>query len=596
MALHPMVDGEQPHRHSHSPSVTDTLTPKVRLPKKLIVCCDGTWLDSDNGWVKGKWGKEGHPAIPSNVTRISRAIASEDDDHHPQIVYYQAGVGTGIGLYSQLMGGGTGLGLAENIREAYSFLASNYSEHEKLAADHDSIFLIGFSRGAFTARSLGGFIGAVGILKKDAMAHFYEIFTDWENAGSSNYTPTFFDSYFSHPEEYMPEKVKPDSKLASDPSRINEYMDEYRRLLLDLSLTQEANVKIIGVWDTVGALGIPVNPLLQRLLPFLPAFVREYSWFDTALDNHIEHAFQALALDERRFPYSPAIWEKPAGNTTNLKQCWFAGAHSNIGGSYEDTGMADITLAWMMDQLAGHSTYPSDRELCPDFLPFRPLDWIKFDHPYISHLYHQQTKYYAHHGGGSRGWGMGRVYDSLTLPQSLVGAKTRVPGRYHRTFYHSGKIDPKRPLHNTNEYIHASVRARLDFGGNGYEPQDGLLSKVSWFWHRLTSHAVGAYKPQRPGGPLDGWVVQDGREYHDCPNDRVVDLSSEPPERAEGVKWVYSGKHAVQNSVMFEDRLGDFEKLLLQEEPLPGGPPVVGNGWLGFRGMLELMGRKAQTF
>lgn len=282
----------------------------------------GTWLDSDNGWVKGRWGKRGHVAIPSNVTRISRAIASEDDDHHPQVVYYQNGIGTGIGPYNRLAGGGTGLGLAENIREAYSFLASNYSEHDRLVPDRDSIFLIGFSRGAFTARSIGGLIGAVGILKKEAMEHFYEIFRDWQNAGNPHYTPTFFDSYFSDQDDSTPKKVKPESELAADQSRINEYMDEYRRLLLNLNLTQEANVKCIGVWDTVGALGIPVNPLLQGLFPFLPSFVREYSWFDTTLDNHIEHAFQALALDERRFPYSPAVWEKKPGTSTNLKQVW----------------------------------------------------------------------------------------------------------------------------------------------------------------------------------------------------------------------------------------------------------------------------------
>lgn len=150
----------------------------ITLPKKLIVCCDGTWQDSDNGYVKGKWGKPGHMQNPTNVTRIARAIKSEDDAHHPQIVYYQAGVGTGIGLWARLAGGGAGVGLSEHIREAYGFLVNNYREYDPGAPglDADSIFLIGFSRGAFTARSIGGLIGAVGLLKKKAMQHFYQIF------------------------------------------------------------------------------------------------------------------------------------------------------------------------------------------------------------------------------------------------------------------------------------------------------------------------------------------------------------------------------------------------------------------------------------
>ncbi|KAI7372476.1 hypothetical protein KC336_g20635, partial [Hortaea werneckii] len=108
------VANESVEHKCHTSVSDEEARTRVKLPKKLIVCCDGTWMDSDNGWVKGKWGQPGHLQNPTNVTRIVRAIASEDKGHHPQIVYYQAGVGTGIGLYNQLIGGGTGLGLAEN--------------------------------------------------------------------------------------------------------------------------------------------------------------------------------------------------------------------------------------------------------------------------------------------------------------------------------------------------------------------------------------------------------------------------------------------------------------------------------------------------
>lgn len=134
-------------------------------PKKLIVCCDGTWRDSDSGILKGTslaWLWNGQQQVNTNVTRISRAIRSTDSQGRQQIVYYQAGVGSEGNLIERLVGGALGVGLAANIREAYSFLANNY-------VTGDGIYLIGFSRGAFTARSIGGLIGDLGLLTTDGM-------------------------------------------------------------------------------------------------------------------------------------------------------------------------------------------------------------------------------------------------------------------------------------------------------------------------------------------------------------------------------------------------------------------------------------------
>jgi uncharacterized protein (DUF2235 family) len=538
-------------------------------------------MDSDNGWVKGKWGQPGHQQNPTNVTRISRAIKSEDDQHHPQIVYYQAGIGTGIGLYNHLVGGGTGLGLAENIREAYAFLASNYSEHER-GVPNDSIFLLGFSRGAFTARSLGGFICAMGILKKKAMPHFYEVFEDWERAGDPHYEPMFFSNYFKHHHDVA--EVHPDYKLAKskDPADRDAYLLDYFKKLHALDLTQKVEIKCIGVWDTVGALGIPVNPLLQRMFPFLPSFFRTYRWFDTRLDNSVQNAFHALALDENRFPYSPAIWERREGCTTNLQQVWFPGAHSNVGGSYSDAGMANITLAWMMDHLAGN--------MLEDRSKFQRHDWLQFDEEYVERWYDCQLDWYEKHKEAPyKGWARGKLYDSNTFPQSLAGQRTRGPGQYHRTFYETGKTNFAKPLENTNEQIHSSVRARMDMGGRGVETDwdqvlgyggynIGALLKSFWQW--ITRQGQSVYLPHLHDGPLHGWKLDDGHRYHDDPN-WEIDMS---PGGLKEITWVREGDGKYPKKVMPEAKLGRYESILLKkDEELAREVEFTNNGWRWFR-------------
>jgi uncharacterized protein (DUF2235 family) len=136
--------------------------------KRLIVCCDGTWKNSDSGRLD----------VPSNVTRICHAINAITHDGTHQIVYYQSGVGTGLGKLAQIFGGAMGMGLTENIRESYAFLANNYQLG-------DEIVLIGFSRGAFTARSIGGLICKLGILTKNGMDDFYAVFERFVNVDPS---------------------------------------------------------------------------------------------------------------------------------------------------------------------------------------------------------------------------------------------------------------------------------------------------------------------------------------------------------------------------------------------------------------------------
>lgn len=336
--------------------------------KRLIVACDGTWLNSDDG------NKNGSIAVPSNITRISRAIKAVSQDGIPQIVNYHQGIGTeGSKLY-RLVGGATGRGLSEDVREAYSFLANNYHPG-------DEIFLLGFSRGAFTARSIGGLIGHIGLLTKKGLNSLPEVYEDVQHRRDPNYVPKHGDIPFP-------------KKMSADDPR---YADELeRRGLTRLDIP----IKAIGVWDTVGSLGVPRIGVLQRAgLQMRQS--RATTFYDTKLSNCIENAFQALALDENRSSFQPAVWEKPEGNRTTLRQVWFPGAHANVGGGYDDQQIANISLAWMMSQLE-------------PFLDMRE-----------EYLYEQDElneKYYKKVEGSVRPWSFGRVYSELKGAFAIGGS------------------------------------------------------------------------------------------------------------------------------------------------------------------------------
>ena len=120
-------------------------------------------------------------------------------------------------------------------------------------------------------------------------------------------------------------------------------------------------IKVIGVWDTVGSLGTPRIGWLEAL-GLQSKGMTEYRFYDTTLNACVENAYQALALDERRAPFSPALWEKrgSSAQATNLKQVWFPGVHSNVGGGYDDQDIANLTLAWMISRVEAFQDFRPD--------------------------------------------------------------------------------------------------------------------------------------------------------------------------------------------------------------------------------------------
>ena len=413
--------------------------PSNRTGKRLIVCEDGTWLNSDSGNLKGS------VQTPSNVTRISRAIKPNSADGIPQVVYYHHGVGAD-GTVVNRLAGLSGEGINEIIKEGYHFISTNYTPG-------DEIFIFGFSRGAFTARSIAGLIDTVGVLTKEGLPYLAEIFRDVQHEHDRNYMP-------KNPDVPFPNKPN-----ARDP----EYKEELARRRLTYP---DVPIKVVGVWDTVGALGVPKVGWLTRL-GLQSNTMKELRFYNTALSDCVEYAFQALALDERRFSFQPTLWEKPEDNTTTLRQVWFPGAHSNIGGGYDDQQIATISLAWMVAQ-------------CQSFLDF--------DLDYIIDQWEGVEEYYEKHDEKVRPWSFGMIFNGLSTGYALGGIAVRKPGRYCAVDSTTGR-ETDDPLMDTREYIHPCVRSRIKLHGPGIEDEGRYECKSLQDWKLMIENTEGAKRP-----------------------------------------------------------------------------------------------------
>lgn len=270
--------------------------------RHLIVCCDGTWNTADQR-------HDGVP-VPTNVVRLYNALADETEKGIEQLKYYHPGVGTEPGLFDRAMGGATGAGLDRNIMSAYHWLCRNYRNA------NDRIFLFGFSRGAYTVRSLGGFVTSCGLLTLDGL----------------------------DPEEVW-KRIEHVFKRGYRERR--ESSSDWRKRKWKFHGTQSSTkikIYMIGVWDTVGALGIPNDLGLLNLLDASD----EHAFHDTNLSELVAHARHAVALDEIRASFQPTLWNPT--EKSDLKQVWFPGVHCDVGGGYRETGLSDGALSWMVDE------------------------------------------------------------------------------------------------------------------------------------------------------------------------------------------------------------------------------------------------------
>lgn len=289
--------------------------------KRLALFLDGTWND---------------PGSHTNVIDLRDLVCPGVVNGVEQLRYYDPGVGTDQhhGLLQRwkdkLIGGAFGEGLSKNVRDAYQFLVDHYD-------DGDEIYLFGFSRGAYTARSIAGVIIRCGLLRRTTPApltvqQLYDRYRRGKDAVALY--------------DLIDQRLPPGYSLTPED---REFASHSRRV----------DLHFVGVWDTVGALGIPWTeaPLIGR---------GNFYFHDTNLSVLIKHAYHALAVDEHRGPFKPTLWTQytpdpnhqtpPADRPTQgpgghpVEQRWFIGAHSNVGGGYPGDALRQWPYAWLQSK------------------------------------------------------------------------------------------------------------------------------------------------------------------------------------------------------------------------------------------------------
>ncbi|WZO98881.1 DUF2235 domain-containing protein [Isosphaeraceae bacterium EP7] len=297
--------------------------------KRIVICYDGTWNKQTS-------------TDPTNVLRFHDSVhpSTEGGNGPDQLRLYVPGVGTE--WYDKWLGGLLGYGLGANIVKGYQFLVENYE-------DGDEIYILGFSRGAYTARSL------VGLIRNCHLPHQRH---GWIISNIAYYI-------------YRVRWGGADTFMA------RRFRKRYSR---------EVPIKFLGVWDTVGALGIPLT-----CFNFLNYWF--FRFHDTKLSSIVESAYQAVALDEHRKQFAASLWSLKDGeepdHRQSIEQRWFVGGHSDVGGGNETPEFSDLTLRWMQDKAAARGLELTPVEVKPaDFEAKFPDSYARFPNvPVLGPIY-----------------------------------------------------------------------------------------------------------------------------------------------------------------------------------------------------------------
>jgi len=280
------------------------------MAKRIVICSDGT----GNSAIKGRG---------TNVFKLFEAVDLEthkfNPDATPQIAIYDDGVGTETFKPLKILSGATGWGLSRNVKHLYKELARIYDPG-------DDIYMFGFSRGAFTVRTLVGFIQTCGLVDPERLQP--KTFRTLQQAVDKGYK--------AYRKCYRPKLWR---MLFGARAGAN---GAFKR---EHSLPYDIPIRFLGVWDTVDAVGLPF-----RLSDAINATFYQFKFSDHKLSPLVQRAAQALAIDEPRESFAPLLWEEDAQDRARIQQVWFAGAHSNIGGGYPKQGMSLVALDWLLSE------------------------------------------------------------------------------------------------------------------------------------------------------------------------------------------------------------------------------------------------------
>jgi uncharacterized protein (DUF2235 family) len=290
--------------------------------KNIVLCADGT----GNSDIKERG---------TNVFKLYEAIDrhghKEDPSAISQIAFYDDGVGTSKFIPLRVLGGALGFGFSQNVKDLYTELAHAYEAQDKL-------YLFGFSRGAYTVRTLAGFIQCCGIL-------------DVQNLNQQEIAEQVNECWKKFRKIAFTGSMRDDPRRAKVPSDNPASADNARETILApnkntrLPAYSPVDIEFLGVWDTVGAIGAPIAELRKLINAFYPLTFGELT-----VGPWIKRACHAISIDDERLTFAPELWNEQNGQDKRIEQVWFAGVHSNVGGGYSKHGMSLVTLDWMMSE------------------------------------------------------------------------------------------------------------------------------------------------------------------------------------------------------------------------------------------------------
>jgi uncharacterized protein (DUF2235 family) len=382
-------------------------------PRNLIVLSDGT----------------GNSAAKQNKTNVWRLYHALDlGDGRTQLAVFGDGVGTSSVTILRVLGLAFGWGVKRNVLNLYKFLCRNYN-----TGDHtdDLIWAFGFSRGAFTIRVL------VGLICREGRVSF-------KDEGELNRNALA--AYRAYRKKVFPASMTSKPWVAGGRYLRDLLISAWNRHSYVEVNKQTVDVHFVGLWDTAVAYGLPIDELTMAVDKWV--WPMKFPNDTLSLLREVKHARHALSLDDERRTFHPTPWDETEEQLLvknggvepgRLRQVWFAGTHSDVGGGYPDDGLAYVPLRWMIDEAA-------EKRL--RFVPSVVEEFAALAAP------------------------AGRIYDSR---DGFYGALYRYQPRNAHLLLNPPRVNPPRdahlPLDKVNKpLVHGSVMTRMVCGNDGYAP------------------------------------------------------------------------------------------------------------------------------